>query len=36
VENEVGVIAVFVIVDVSDECVSNVSRLMKWVDTIRD
>jgi hypothetical protein len=32
VENEVGVTAVFVIVNVSDECVSNVSRLMKLGD----
>jgi len=32
VENEVGVTAVFMIVDISDECVSNVSRLMKLGD----
>jgi hypothetical protein len=32
VESEVGVTAVFVIVDISDECVSNVSRLMKLSD----
>lgn len=31
-ENELGVKAVFVIVDVRDECVSNVSRLMKLGD----
>ena len=31
-ENEVGVTAVFVIVDVSDEYVSNVSWLMKLGD----
>lgn len=34
-ENEVGVTAVFVIVDVSDGCVSNVSRLMKRGDKQR-
>jgi hypothetical protein len=32
VEHEVGVTAVYVIVDVGDECVPNVSRLVELGD----